>query len=142
MKLLNYICSSFTKWVDLKSKANRLEFFTGLISSALFLGLNTFILIQLNSYFAYFRSDALTIFSLIYILIAVLFTFIQCHSLLARRLNDISVNPYFAFLPFLLASAYLLIKSFVDTDAYVHFIFIVILLVIVIYSTMMVSESD
>ena len=142
MKLLNYIRSSFTKWVDLKSKATRLEFFTGLISSALFLGLNTFILIQLNSYFAYFRSDALTIFSLIYILIAVLFTFIQCHSLLARRLNDISVNPYFAFLPFLLASAYLLIKSFVDTDAYVHFIFIVILLVIVIYSTMMVSESD
>ena len=142
MKLLNYIRSSFTKWVDLKSKANRLEFFTGLISSALFLALNALIVIQLNSYSAYLRSDNLFVFSTIYFFIAVLFTFIQCHSLLARRLNDISVNCYFAFLPFLLASSYLLIKSFVDTDAYGHFTFIVILLVIVIYSTMMVSESD
>ncbi|MFM1755380.1 MAG: hypothetical protein RL621_284 [Bacteroidota bacterium] len=142
MKLLNYIRSSFTKWVDLKSKATRLEFFTGLISSALFLALNVFILIQLNSYFAYFRNDTLSIITLIYIFIVVLFTFIQCHSLVARRLNDISVNPYFAFLPFLLASSYLLLKSFYDTDAYGHFTFIVILLVIVIYSTMMVSESD
>jgi uncharacterized membrane protein YhaH (DUF805 family) len=71
-----------------------------------------------------------------------LFTFIQCHSLLARRLNDISVNPYFAFIPFLLASSYLILKSFYDTDPYGHFTFIVILLVIVIYSTMIVSESD
>jgi uncharacterized membrane protein YhaH (DUF805 family) len=142
MKLLNYIRSSFTKWVDLKSRATRLEFFTGLLSSALFLALNVFILIQLNSYFAYFRNDTLTIITLIYIFIAVLFTFIQCHSLLARRLNDISMNPYFAFLPFLLASSYLLIKSFYDTDAYGHFTFIVILLVIVIYSTMIVNESD
>ena len=142
MKLINYIRSSFTKWIDLKSKANRLEFFTGLISSALFLALNALIVIQLNSYSAYLRNDTLTIITLIYIFIAVLFTFIQCHSLLARRLNDISVNPYFAFLPFILASSYLLIKSFVDTDAYGHFTFIVILLVIVIYSTMIVSESD
>ena len=142
MILLNHICSSFTKWIDLKSRANRLEFFTGLISSALFLALNALIVIQLNSYSAYLRNDTLTIITLIYIFIAVLFTFIQCHSLVARRLNDISVNPYFAFLPFILASSYLLIKSFVDTDAYGHFTFIVILLVIVIYSTMMVSESD
>ena len=142
MKLLNYIRSSFTKWVDLKSKANRLEFFTGLISSALFLALNALIVIQLNSYSAYLRSDNLFVFSIIYFFIVVLFTFIQCHSLLARRLNDISVNPYFAFLPFILASSYLLLKSFYDTDAYGHFTFIVILLVIVIYSTMIVSESD
>lgn len=142
MKLLNYIRSSFTKWVDLKSRTNRLEFFTGLISSALFLALNVLIVIQINSYSAYLRSDNLFVFSIIYFFIAVLFTFIQCHSLVARRLNDISVNPYFAFLPFILASSYLLIKSFVDTDAYGHFTFIVILLVIVIYSTMMVSESD
>ena len=142
MKLINYIRSSFTKWVDLKSRANRLEFFTGLISSALFLALNVLIVIQINSYSAYLRSDNLFVFSIIYFFIAVLFTFIQCHSLVARRLNDISVNPYFAFLPFLLASSYLLLKSFYDTDAYGHFTFIVILLVIVIYSTMIVSESD
>lgn len=142
MKLLNYIRSSFTKWVDLKSKATRLEFFTGLISSALFLALNALIVIQLNSYSAYLRSDNLLVISIIYFFIVVLFTFIQCHSLVARRLNDISVNPYFAFLPFILASSYLLLKSFYDTDAYGHFTFIVILLVIVIYSIMMVSESD
>jgi uncharacterized membrane protein YhaH (DUF805 family) len=142
MNLLKHIRSSFTKWIDFKSKANRLEFFTGLISSALFLALNLFILIQLNSYFVYFRNDTLTIITLIYIFIAVLFTFIQSHSLLARRLNDISVNRYLAFLPFLLASSYLLIKSLYDLDAYGYFTFIVILLVIVIYSTIMVSESD
>jgi uncharacterized membrane protein YhaH (DUF805 family) len=145
MKLLNYIHyirSSFTNWVDLKSKATRLEFFIGLLTSALFLALNVFILIQLNSYFAYFRSDTLTIITLIYFFIVVLFTFIQCHSLVARRLNDISVNPYFAFLPLLLASSYLLLKSFYDTDAYGHFTFLVILLMIVIYSTMILSESD
>lgn len=142
MKILNYIRSSFIKWVDLKSKATRLELFTGVISSALFLALNIFIFIKLNSYFAYFRNDTLSIITLIYIFTAFLFTFIQCHSLVARRLNDISVNPYFAFLPFLLASSYLLIKSFYDTDVYGHFVFIIILLVILIYSTMMVSESD
>ena len=142
MKLLNHIRSSFTKWIDLKSRANRLEFFTGVISSALFLALNVLIVIQLNSYSVFLRSDNLFVFSTIYFSIAVLFTFIQCHSLLARRLNDISVNPYFAFIPFLLTSSYLLIKSFYDTDAYGHFTFIVILLVIVIYSTMIVSESD
>lgn len=142
MLLRNHIRSSFTKWVDLKSRANCLEFFTGLISSALFLALNVFILIQLNSYFAYFRNDTLSIITLIYISIAVLFTFIQCHSLVARRLNDISVNPYIAFIPFLLASSYLLLKSFYDLYEYGHLIFIVILLVIVIYSTMILSESD
>ena len=142
MKLLNHIRASFTKVFDFRSKATRLEFFTGIITSGLFFFLNIRILVQLNSYSSYFRSDTLNIISLIYIFIAVLFTFIQCHSLLARRLNDISVNPYFAFLPFLLASSYLLLKSFYDTDAYGHFTFIVILLVIVIYSTMIVSESD
>ncbi len=142
MNLLNHIRSSFTKWVDFKSKANRLEFFTGLISSALFLALNALIVIQLNSYSAYLRSDNLFVFSIIYFFIVVLFTFIQCHSLVARRLNDISVNPYFAFIPFLLSSSYLLLKSFYDTDAYGHFTFLVILFVIVIYLTMMVSESD
>jgi uncharacterized membrane protein YhaH (DUF805 family) len=142
MVSFKYISNVFKKSFDFKSKANRLEFFTGLISIALFLALNVFILIQLNSYFAYFRSDTLTIITIIYSFIAVLFTFIQCHSLLARRLNDISVNPYFAFIPFILASLYLVIKSFYDTDAYGHFTFIVILLVIVIYSTMIVSESD
>ena len=142
MILLNHICSSFTKWIDLKSRANRLEFFTGLISSALFLALNVLIVIQINSYSAYLRSDNLFVFSTIYFFILVLFTFIQCHSLVARRLNDISVNPYFAFLPFILASSYLVIKSFYDIDAYGHFTFLVILLVIVIYSTMIVSESD
>lgn len=142
MKFINHIYSSFTKWIDLKSRSNRLEFFTGLISSALFLALNALIVIQLNSYSAYLRSDNLFVFSIIYYFIVVLFTFIQCHSLVARRLNDISVNPYFAFIPFILASTYLLLKSFYDTDAYGHFTFIVILLVIVIYSTMMVSESD
>lgn len=142
MVSFKYISNVFKKSFDFKSKANRLEFFTGLISIALFLALNVFILIQLNSYFAYFRSDTLTIITIIYSFIAVLFTFIQCHSLLARRLNDISVNPYFAFIPFILASLYLVIKSFYDTDAYGHFTFIIILLVIVIYSTMIVSESD
>ena len=71
-----------------------------------------------------------------------LFTFIQCHSLVARRLNDIKVNPYIAFIPFLLASSYLLLKSFYDLYEYGHLIFIVILFVIVIYSTMILSESD
>ena len=142
MKLLNHIRASFTKVFDFRSKANRLEFFTGLISSALFLALNVLIVIQLNSYSAYLRSDNLFVISIIYFFIAVLFTFIQCHSLLARRLNDISVNSYFAFLPFILASSYLLIKSFVDTDAYGHFTFLVILFVIVIYLAMIVSESD
>ena len=84
----------------------------------------------------------LSVISYFYILIAILFAFIQIHSLIARRLNDISVNPYFAFIPFLLASSYLLIKSFYDTYEYGHLIFIVILLVIVIYSTMILSESD
>ena len=84
----------------------------------------------------------LSVISYSYILIAILFAFIQIHSLVARRLNDIKVNPYFAFIPFLLAYSYLLIKSFYDTYEYGHLIFIAILLVIVIYSTMILSESD
>lgn len=142
MKLINHIRSSFTKWIDLKSKSNRPEFFIGLVTSGLFLLLNILIFIKFNSYANYLRDMDLSLLGYLYILIVMLFTFIQCHSLVARRLNDISVNPYFAFIPFILASSYLLIKSFVDTDAYGHFTFIVILLVIVIYSTMMVSESD
>lgn len=142
MKLITHIRSSFSKWIDFKSKANRPEFFIELITSSLFLLLHVFFFIQLNSYFAYYRSDTLTIISLIYILIVMLFTFIQCHSLVARRLNDIKVNPYIAFIPFLLASSYLLLKSFYDLYEYGHLIFIVILFVIVIYSTMILSESD
>ncbi len=142
MNLLKHICSPFTNWVDLKSKATRLEFFIGLLASGLFLLLNMFIFSQLHSYFAYFRSDTLSIITLIYIFIAVLFTFIQCHSLVARRLNDISINPYIAFIPFLLASSYLLLKSFYDLYEYGQLIFIVILFVMVIYSIMIFSESD
>jgi uncharacterized membrane protein YhaH (DUF805 family) len=84
----------------------------------------------------------LSLISYLYILLVMLFTFIQCHSLVARRLNDVSVNPYFAFIPFLLAYSYLLIKSFYDTYEYGHLIFIVILLVIVITITLLVSETD
>ena len=142
MVSFKYISNAFKKPFDFKSKANRLEFFTGLISSAFFLALNVFILIQLNSYFAYFRSDTLTIITLIYSFITVLFTFIQSHSLLARRLNDISVNPYFSFIPFLLASSYLIFKSFFNIDSYGKLIFICILSVISICITLMVSESD
>ena len=138
-KIINYIQSSFTKWIDFKSRIGRFEFFVGLAASGLFFALNALVFINLASYL---RVDTWMHIVNLYIFIAVLFTFIQSHSLLARRLNDISVNPYFAFLPFLLASSYLVIKSFYDTDAYGHFTFIVILLVIVIYSTMMVSESD
>ena len=142
MKLINQFISSFTGWINFKSKASRLDFFIGLTASSFFFLLNILIFFQLNSYSGYLRSDTLSLISLVFILIAILFAFIQWHSLLARRLNDISVNPYLAFVPFILASSYLLIKSFVDTDAYGHFTFIVILLVIVIYATMMVSESD
>jgi uncharacterized membrane protein YhaH (DUF805 family) len=142
MYLRNHIRSSFTKWIDLKSKSNRLEFFAGLITSGLFLLLNILIFIKFNSYANYLRDMDLSLVSYLYILIVLLFTFIQFHSLVARRLNDISVSPYFAFIPFLLASSYLFLKFLYDLYAYGHFIFIVILFVIVIYSTMMVSESD
>ena len=142
MKFLNYIRSSFTKWFDLKSKSNRPEFSIGLVASGLFLLLNILIFIKFNSYANFLRDMDLSLLSYLYIFITILFTFIQCHSLVARRLNDISVNPYIAFIPFLLASSYLLIKSFNDTYEYGHLIFIVILLVVVIYSTMIVSESD
>jgi uncharacterized membrane protein YhaH (DUF805 family) len=101
-----------------------------------------FIFIKFNSYTNYLRDMDLSLISYIYILIVMLFTFIQCHSLVARRLNDIKVNPYFAFIPFLLANSYLLIKSFYDTYEYGNLIFMVILLVVVIFSTMVLSESD
>ena len=142
MKLINYIQSSFTKWIDFKSKSNRPEFFVGLGASGLFFILNAFIFIKFNSYTNYLRDMDLSLISYIYILIVMLFTFIQCHSLVARRLNDIKVNPYFAFIPFLLANSYLLIKSFYDTYEYGNLIFMVILLVVVIFSTMVLSESD
>lgn len=142
MKLINYMQSSFIKWVDFRSRISRIEFFTGLVTSGLFLLLNILIFIQLNSYSAYLRIDTLNVISVMYIFIAILFAFIQSHSLVARRLNDIRVNPYLAFVPFILSSMYLALKFFVDTDPYGKFIFIVILLVIVIYSTMLVSEYD
>ena len=138
-KIINYIQSSFTKWINFKSRIGRFEFFVGLTASVLFFTLNALIFINLASYL---RVDTWMHIVNLYIFIAILFAFIQIHSLVARRLNDIKVNPYFAFIPFLLASSYLLIKSFYDTYEYGHLIFIVILLVIVIYSIMMVSESD
>ena len=141
-KIINYIQSSFTKWIDFKSRIGRLELFVGLATSGFFFLLNAILFIKLNSYANFLRDMTLPLVSYFYIFIATLFTFIQCHSLVARRLNDISINPYLAFIPFLLASSYLLIKSFYDVYEYGHLIFIVILLVIVIYSTLIVSESD
>ena len=141
-QFINYTHSSFIKWIDFKSRINRFEFFVGLAVSGLFFALNVFIFIKFNSYANYLRDMDLSLISYLYILIVMLFTFIQCHSLVARRLNDVSVNPYFAFIPFLLAYSYLLIKSFYDTFEYGHLIFIVILLVIVITITLLVSETD
>ena len=141
-ELINYIRSSFKKWIDFNSRINRIEFFVGLAASGLFFILNAFIFIKFNSYANYLRDMDLSLISYLYILIVMLFTFIQCHSLVARRLNDIKVNPYFAFIPFLLAYSYLLIKSFYDTYEYGHLIFIAILLVIVVTITLLVSESD
>jgi uncharacterized membrane protein YhaH (DUF805 family) len=142
MTVTNSFRSVFAKWKDFKSNANRLEFFAGLIISGLFLLLNILIFIKFNSYANYLRDMDLSLAGYLYILIAILFAFIQCHSLVARRLNDISVNPFFAFIPFLLASSYLLLKSFYDLYEYGQLIFIVILFVTVIYSIMMVSEGD
>ena len=142
MTVTNSFRSVFAKWKDFKSNANRLEFFAGLIISGLFLLLNILIFIKFNSYANYLRNMDLSLVSYLYIFIAILFAFIQCHSLVARRLNDISVNSYIAFIPFLLVSSYLLLKSFYDLYEYGHFIFIAILLVIVIYSTMILVESD
>jgi uncharacterized membrane protein YhaH (DUF805 family) len=141
-ELINYIRSSFKKWIDFKSRINRFEFFVGLAASGLFFTLNALIFIKFNSYANYLRDMDLSVISYSYILIAILFAFIQSHSLIARRLNDIRVNPYLAFIPFILSSVYLALKVFVDTDSYGKFIFIGILLMIVIYSTMIVSESD
>ncbi len=142
MQLINYILSSFIKWIDFRSRISRIEFFTGLVTSGLFLLLNILVFIQLNSYSAYLRIDTLNVISVMYIFIAILFAFIQSHSLVARRLNDIRVNPYLAFIPFILSSIYLLLKVFVDTDPYGKFIFIGILLVILVTITLLVSESD
>jgi uncharacterized membrane protein YhaH (DUF805 family) len=138
-KIINYTQSSFTKWIDFKSRTSRIEFFTGLVTSGLFFFFNIILSLNLASYF---RVN--TWFHLInlYILIAILFAFIQIHSLVARRLNDISVNPFFAFIPFLLASSYLLLKSFYDLYEYGQLIFIVILFVIVAFLIMIVSEGD
>ncbi len=142
MQLINYILSSFIKWIDFRSRISRIEFFTGLITSGLFLLLNILVFIQLNSYSAYLRIDTLNVISVMYIFIAILFAFIQTHSLVARRLNDIRVNAYLAFVPFILSSLYLLLKFFIDTDAYGKFIFVGILLVIIMTITLLVSESD
>ena len=142
MKLTSYIFSSFTKWIDFKSRAGRFEFFVGLAISGIFFLLNAMLFMKLNSYAAYLRDMTLPLVSYFYILIVILFTFMQCHSLFARRLNDISVNPYFSFIPFLLASSYLIFKSFFSIDSYGKLIFICILSVISICITLMVSESD
>jgi uncharacterized membrane protein YhaH (DUF805 family) len=142
MKLDNYIRSSFTKWIDLKTRAGRFEFFVGLATSGIFFLFNAMLFMKLNSYAAYLRDMTLPLVSYFYILTAILFTFIQIHSLVARRLNDISINPYFAFIPFVLGSVYLALKVFVDTDPYGKFIFIGILLVILVTIILLVSETD
>lgn len=142
MKITSYIQSSFTKWIDFKSRAGRFEFFVGLATSGIFFSFNAMLFIKLNSYATYLRDMTLPLVSYFYILIVILFTFMQCHSLFARRLIDISVNPYFAFIPFLLASSHLYFKSFCVTDEYGHLIFLIILLVIVIYSILILAESD
>jgi len=139
MKLIHYIKSSFVKWRDFNSRINRFEFFTGLVTSGLFFFFNIILSLNLASYF---RVN--TWFHLInlYILIAILFAFIQMHSLVARRLNDIKVNPYFAFLPFLLGSLYITLKMFINTEVYGKFIFLIILMVIVISITLLLSDPD
>jgi len=142
MTVTNSIRIAFAKWKDFKSNANRLEFFVGLIISSFFLLLNVLIFIKFDSYANYLRDMNLSLVGYLYIFIAILFAFIQCHSLVARRLNDISVNPFFAFIPFLLASSYLLLKSFYDLYEYGQLIFIVILFVIVAFLIMIVSEGD
>ncbi len=142
MVFLEYISNAFKNSIDFKSKIDRTEFFAGFVTSGLFLLLNILIFIQLNSYSAYLRIDTLNVISVMYIFIAILFAFIQSHSLVARRLNDIRVNPYLAFVPFILSSLYLLLKFFIDTDAYGKFIFVGILLVIIMTITLLVSESD
>jgi uncharacterized membrane protein YhaH (DUF805 family) len=141
-ELINYIRSSFKKWIDFNSRINRIEFFVGLAASGLFFILNAFIFIKFNSYANFLRDMDLSVISYLYIFIAMLFAFIQSHSLIARRFNDIRINPYLAFVPFILSSVYLLLKVFVDTDPYGKFIFIGILLVILVTITLLVSESD
>ncbi len=142
MKLINYMQSSFIKWIDFKSRVGRIEFFAGLFASGLFFFLNMILFIKLDSYANYLRSMILPLVNYFYALIAILFAFIQTHSLVARRLNDIRVNPYLAFVPFILSSLYLLLKFFIDTDPFGKFIFIGILLLILVAITLLVSESD
>jgi len=139
MQLFNYIQSSFIKWIDFKSRISRIEFFTGLVISGLFFFFNIILALNLASYF---RVNTWIHLINLYILIAILFAFIQSHSLVARRLNDIRVSPYLAFVPFILSSVYLFLKVFVDTDPYGKFIFIGILLVILVTITLLVNESD
>ena len=139
MQLFNYIQSSFIKWIDFKSRISRIEFFTGLVISGLFFFLNIILALNLASYF---RVNTWIHLINLYILIAILFAFIQSHSLVARRLNDIRVSPYLAFVPFILSSVYLFLRVFVDTDPYGKFIFIGILLVILVTITLLVNESD
>ena len=141
-KIINYIYSSFKKWADFKTRSGRFEFFVGLATSGIFFLFNAMLFMKLNSYAAYLRDMTLPLVSYFYILTVILFTFMQCHSLFARRLNDISVNPYFSFIPFLLASSYLIFKSFFNIDSYGKLIFICILSVISICITLIVSESD
>lgn len=138
-ELINYIRSSFKKWIDFKSRIGRFEFFVGLTASVLFFTLNALVFINLASYL---RVDTWMHIVNLYIFIAILFAFIQIHSLVARRLNDISINPYIAFIPFVLGSSYILLKVFIDTDLYGKFIFIGILLLILVSITLMLSESD
>jgi uncharacterized membrane protein YhaH (DUF805 family) len=131
--------SSFTKWIDFKSRISRIEFFAGLVTSGLFFLFNIILALNLASYF---KVNTWFHFINLYILIAIFFAFIQSHSLVARRLNDIRVNPYLAFVPFILSSVYLALKFSFDTDPYGKFIFIGILLVILVTITLLVSESD
>jgi uncharacterized membrane protein YhaH (DUF805 family) len=139
MKLLTYIQSAFTRPIDFKSKIGRCEFFIGIIVSSIFLVFNIYAFISIATYS---QSDLWMYFNIPFILIAFLFAFVQIHSLLARRLNDIKVNPYFAFLPFLLGSIYIALRTLFHVNLYGKLIFIVILIIILIYVTLIVSESD
>jgi uncharacterized membrane protein YhaH (DUF805 family) len=137
--LINLIQSSFIKWRDFKSRTSRIEFFTGLVTSGLFFFFNIILSLNLASYF---RVNTWFHIINLYIIIAILFAFIQIHSLVARRLNDIKVNPFFAFLPFLLGSLYITLKMFINTEVYGKFIFLIILMVIVISITLLLSDPD
>ena len=55
MKLATYICSSFKKWADFKTRAGRFEFFVGLAASGIFFLFNAILFMKLNSYATYLR---------------------------------------------------------------------------------------